>query len=185
MKTPIIDLSEHLPLSTRRVVRLFGQNCIYGTPIGLVEALADGKILLRDLAKNTYYEITPEEARAIAKAFTWAALGAEEGAKRARGYYKMRARRDASGVLFVTHNDATLPMRISKLRRPRACDWCDARVMTIYVVADKSARRGLWSRGKPTHDANLCEPCADALASEPESIAEVAPLPAPTPKAPS
>jgi len=166
MKTPISSLSDHLPLSARRIVVWAGERCQYGTPIGMVEGTADGKILVRDFAKRTHYELSVEEARVASEALRNAAIGVKEQQKRASGYYRITAHR-AGGILYVRTHDQTRPMRLSALRRPRPCAACFAEVMSLYVAADVVKEHG-WR----VQHVEVCESCVERLVLEGERVAE-------------
>jgi hypothetical protein len=145
------------------------------TPVALVEGLADGVVLVRDMERGTHFELTPDEARAIARAFNHAAFGVEEWQKHARGYHRIVVQRDEVGVVRVTSRDATLPMRLSKLRRARRCRECGESVISLWIV-ERAAQKEEWCHGRPVHSVEICEPCVERLANAPTTIAEVLPI---------
>jgi len=170
MKTVISELSEHLPLSTRRVVVWVGERCKYETGIGLIEGLADGKILVRDFEKGTHYELTVEEAEATSKALLHAAFGVKEAQKKASGFYRITAHRKED-VVYVTSHGHTMPMRLSKLRgsrrrdhfgrqwsKGRRCDACGEEKTSLYVAVEDPNRRKFVYR---EHHVEVCLECVE------------------------
>lgn len=141
----IVKLGDHLPLSTRRVVSYFGQPASYKTPVGLIEALADGAVLVRD-NKGGHIELSPKEARQLGEAFSRAAFAIEQWQRHASGYDRVLATRSATGEVFVTYQGRTRPMRLSVLRGRkdregktyyrRACTHCDERPPTLCADDD-------------------------------------------------
>lgn len=172
----VTELGPHLPLSTRRLVVWCGELCQYRTPVALVEGLRDGVVLVRDMKRGTHFELTPNEARAVAEAFNHAAFGVEAWAEHARGYHRVVVQRNEEGVVRVTTQDTTAVMRLSKLRRPRACSACRESVMALWVGVREQAKG--WAPGhlRAPHNAEVCEPCVERLANAATAIAEVLPI---------
>ena len=192
MKKDIIRLGDHLPSSSRRVLKYLGQT-EHKTKIGTVRALADGVVEIASAARSI--ELSVDEAFALARALNHAAFGVREWSKKASGYYRIRADQDESGAIFVTLHHRRRPMRLSKLRgsvvearvalvsdgqggflyerkpvetRYRRCDRCTEPSKLLYVAADDLRDGGL----RVPH-CDVCPSCIAQLLAEPREIAEV------------
>lgn len=175
MEIKIFALGPHLPTSTRRVVSWIGKLQRHETAVGLVEALADGGILVRPYERDKAgklvvvdegIEIDAKAARVIADAFLHSSFAVEDAARHARGYHTTRARRDDDGNVFVRKHDVEHPMRLSRLRRPRRCRECVQPVMELWIVA-------LARRSDMSHDEELCSPCLEAIIAETAKVSTV------------
>lgn len=176
---PVVRLGEHMPMSTRRVVAFYGHT-------------AYGAVLVRDMAHNTHYEMTPAQARAAAEALSRAAIAVEQWQEYASGFNRVRVRRTEEGAVLVTHRGRTRPMRLSRLRPSRRlvyvdgkaqritgrnCGHCRQRSAELWVAADDLREHGI-----RVHHVEVCPGCVDRLAAEPETrLAEVRPLRAQSP----
>jgi len=184
MKDKIVRLGEHMPLSTRRVVMYCGETTAAVTPIGRVDGLADGVVLVRVPfagVGEASWDLSPKQALDIADALRRAAYGVEAWQEYASGFNKVRVARSAEGEVTVTCRGRTRPMRLSKLRGHRqrdgtvrfyrSCDVCLEHPPALYVAADELREHG--SRiGHP----EVCGPCVERLANLSQEIAEVRPI---------
>jgi hypothetical protein len=179
MDEKVVRLGERLPLSTRRVVSFCGEVASFQTALGLVEGLGDGAILVRNFEDGTHHELTPAEARHVARAFMHAASAVEQWQEHASGFNKIRVTRSPDGVVSVTWRGRTRPMRLSKLRGSRhfgghfhTCGECKQRPTAIYVAADDVREHDV----RVAH-VEVCQDCVDRLANLPETVAVVVAVP--------
>ena len=169
----VVRLGEHMPLSTRRVVGWLGKTTHADTPIGMVDGLADGVVMVR-IKGGPEFELSLDEATDIERALLHARLGVAEWQKRARGYHKITATIGPEGQVFVTWHERTRPMRASELRatrrqpRGRKCGHCHTERMVLYVAADDLREGGI----RVKH-VEVCPGCVQRLANAPEGLAEV------------
>ena len=166
MEVKVVQLGEHMPMSTRRVVRFCGEPAQYKTAVGCIEGLADGAVVFRDFGKDLHVELTPEQAKEIGKAFTHSACAVEQWQEHASGFNRIRVAR-VNGAVTVTHRGRTRPMRLSKLKGSkrtgrfwRRCDGCGAHPPTIWVAADD-----LRKNGSRVQCVEVCQACVDRLAN--------------------
>jgi hypothetical protein len=191
MEIKVVRLGAHMPLSTRRVITWLGRTTAAVTPIGRIDGLADGVVLVRIPfagVGEASFELTPAEAKAVSEAIRHAAHGVEEWQELASGYNVVRVARDAAGAVVVTCRGRSRPMRLSKLRGHkwgdgsvhwyRHCAVCRQTPEAIWVAADD-----LREHGMRVGHVEVCPACVDKLANLPETIAEVAPIQRPAPPA--
>lgn len=171
MKFPIVRLGEHMPLSTRRVVAFCGRTTSADTAIGKVDGLADGVVLVRPTGSE--FELTVEEADALATALRCASAGVKSWREHASGFNRVRVARAPGGVGYaVTWRGRARPMRLSTLRtRQRRCEACGVMTSVLYVAADVVREHGLRVR-----HCDVCMVCVEELADAPETIAAVVPM---------
>jgi hypothetical protein len=175
----IVQLGPRLPMSTRRIVSFVGESQEFKTRIGLIMGLADGAVVVCDTDDNGYVdadgwsvELSPDEARRIAQRLMSAAAGVDDWARRAKGYYRIDAKRDHSGT-YVCNRDETHLMRLSKLRGSRrygrntaTCSHCN-KVSDLMWVSTTVRREQFVS---------VCEVCLEALIEQPCTFANVVSL---------
>ncbi len=191
----IIRLGAHLPMSTRRVVVWCGKMQQHLTAIGLVEGLADGAIVVREVDKSGAparhgfkRELTVKEARALSDALSRAACGVEQWQEKASGFDRVRIHRSESGEVTATHRGVTRTMRRSKLRGYlhhdgtrrfsrfcRACQTSEGHEH-IWVAVDDPNRRKYEYRDA---FAEVCDACVTKLANTPEPRAQLLELKVP------
>lgn len=164
----VVRLGDHLPMTSRRVVYWGRKPASYQTPLGRIEGLADGVVLLRHFSSKFHLEFTPAQAREAAQALSVAAFAVEQWQERARGFNTIRAFRSSSGDVTVAYRGRTRPMRLSKLRGRvdrsgqrhfgRICHECCQPCPCLFVVADD-----IREHGRSIQHVHLCPPCVDRL----------------------
>lgn len=157
-------LGERMALSKRRVVRWLGETAHYETPIGVINGMADGVILVRkSLSDEAGQELTVAEAKKIAEALTRSAYAVEQWQEHASGFNRVRVF-DRAGQVFVHWRGRERPMRRSVLRGSRhagfwrRCTACKATPKAIWVAADD-----LREHGTTVHHAEVCDACIEKL----------------------
>jgi hypothetical protein len=186
----VVRIGAHLPMSTRRVVSWVGQLQQHLTAIGLVEGLADGAIVVREvnksgepLAHGFKRELTVKEARALSDALGSAACGVEAWQEKASGFNRVRVSRSETGEVRVTRRGQTRTMRRSKLRGRlrrdngsryfhrfcQACHTSDNHEHRWVAVDDPNRRK--YEYRDPF--AEICDACVDKLANIPEPRAQL------------
>jgi hypothetical protein len=165
----VTRIGEALPLSSRRVVSYFGESASYKTPIGQIDGVADGVILVRDAEHELHRELSPAEAREVARALQHAATAVEQWQEHASGFNTIRVFRSPDGALTVEHRGRARPMRLSKLRGSifadgsrhflRHCWNCRKGSSALYVASDDVRSDGSY---RDRH-AEVCEACVEKL----------------------
>lgn len=172
MSDDIVRIGDHLPMTSRRVVPYMGgKPASWQTPLGRIEGLADGVVLLRYFSRELHLEFTPAQAREVASAMQSAAFAVEQWQERVSGFTTIRVFKSPTGEVTVEYRGRTRPMRLSKLRGyldyrgerqyRRGCNSCHRPRPELYVPSDV-----IREHGSRVPHVLVCPECVEKLAGE-------------------
>jgi hypothetical protein len=168
----ILELGKRIDVDSSWTLVMWGKSTHRKLAIGSVRTLATAAIVFRD-PSGQQTVITEEQAREIEEAFSVARLGARMRREHLSGFDRPQVTRAGSGDPIVLFRGRAREMRLSDLRRPRRCRWCDADSPQMWVAKDDPKRAKGQNRERHTE---LCPSCLDRIEHEPKGARAVANL---------
>ena len=153
---------DSMTVTKGRYVVHYGESTLRETAVGTIATLINGAVVFIPKPGVDVVELSDTEADDVWSAFMKAALAAAAVRKQLTGYEILRVSKDGH-AFRATHRGTTSAMRLSVLRKVRACRHCGQPAKTMWVSSELP-------RG---HFTEACQGCMEQRSVVPTGLREV------------